>query len=130
MFEDDATTYFRTVVTPADLAALVANLDGMRTLWLAVNLEEVRTEADIKHCIMTYVQKLQNQAANGVNGAPLPSDPHSSFIRIESGAGSYGLMGVSDFAMLNVLEGRTTLVEEIKNPWIVTPQQIDEVIDG
>lgn len=129
-FEADAIRYFTTVVTPPDLAALVANLDGMRTLWEAVTREEVRTEADIKHCIMTYVQTIQNQAANGANGTPLPSDQHSSFIRIEPGAGSYGLIGVSDFAMLNVPDLRTTLVGEIKNPWTVTPQQIDDVIDG
>jgi len=69
-FEDDVMTYFSTVVTPADLTAHVANLDGMRTLWFAVNGEEIRAEADIKHCIMTY-----------------------------------------------------------KTPWMVTPRQIDEVID-
>ena len=86
-FEADAIHYFTRIVTPADLAALIANLDGMRTLWEAVTREEIRTESDIKHCIMTYVQTIQNQAANGANGAPLPSDQHSSFIRIESGAG-------------------------------------------
>jgi hypothetical protein len=129
-FEDDAVAYFNNVVPPTDLAALIANYNGVKGLWEAVFGERVRTEADIKRCVLTYVRQIHNIAARGASSAPLPSDDHSTLVPIEPGAGSYNLLGVSDFALFNELEQRVTAVAEVKNPWIVTPQMIDAVIDG
>jgi hypothetical protein len=47
--------------------------------------------------------------------APLPSDSHASFVRISAGAGNYGLLGVSDFAMYADAQIRACLVGEVKN---------------
>ena len=129
-FENDATHYFMNVVTPADLAEMILNRSGMQTLWTAVNDVEVRTEAQIKLCVITYVKEIHNIAARGAQNAPLPSDFHASFVSVDSGVGNYGLVGVSDFAMFNDGEMRISAVGEVKNPWNVTPQDIDEVIDG
>jgi hypothetical protein len=61
--------------------------------------------------------------------APLRSDLYASIVRIESGAASFGLVGVSDFAMYNGTKHHICLVSEAKNPWNITPQKIDEVLD-
>jgi hypothetical protein len=109
---------------------MILNRNGMQALWNAVDDVEVRTEAQIKLCIITYVKEIHNIAARGAQRAPLPSDFHASVVSVDAGAGSYGLVGVSDFAMFNDREMRISAVGEVKNPWNVTPQHINEVIDG
>lgn len=129
-FEDDMNNYFTNNVTAADIAALVMNFSGLQQFWNAVNESHIRTEAQIKLPFLTYAKEVHNIVANGMYGAPPPSDVHSSIVEVDSGAGSHGLVGVSDFALRNDLEGRITVVGEVKNPWKVTPEQIDQVIDG
>jgi hypothetical protein len=129
-FAIDATNYFQTGVTAEDATALVANDIAVRSLWWAVQDQQVITEPDIKRCIMTYVQAIHNQAAIGARGAPLPSDRHAEFISIDRGAGNYNLVGVADFAMRSLADGQPTLLGEVKNPWLVSPQQINQVIEG
>lgn len=130
-FDNDCLTYFNTLVIDADRAALVMTANGLQTLFAAVNGEEARTEEDIKGYLLSFAMEVHNCAARGKNGAPLPSDSHASFIRISSGAGNYGLVGgISDFAMYVNEQNRICLVGEVKNPWMVTPQLIDEVLNG
>jgi hypothetical protein len=104
--------------------------NGLQTLFAAVNGREARTEEDIKAYLLSFVMEVHNCAARANNGAPLPSDLHASFIRISAGAGNYGLVGVSDFAMYADEQQRICLVGEVKNPWMVTPALIDEVLNG
>jgi hypothetical protein len=79
---------------------------------------------------MMYVQTLQNQMGIGAGGASLPSDRHAEFIRVDSSAGNHNLVCVSGFAVRNVTDLRPTAVGEIKNRWLLSPQQIDQVTDG
>jgi hypothetical protein len=53
--ENDVTRYANNIVTQADRDALVVNSYFLLGLWHAVSDERVRTEADIKHCIVMYV---------------------------------------------------------------------------
>jgi hypothetical protein len=129
-FEDGCLNYFHTVVTEADRAALIMNNFGLQRLFASVNSRPARTEEDIKGYLLTFVMEVHNDAARGTNGAPLPSDSHATFIRTSGGAGNAGLNGNTDFAMYADLQRRPCLVGEVKNPWMVTPQLIDEVLNG
>ena len=129
-FEHHAIDYFATVFTAADRQALIITATGLYQLFAAVNDTEARTEADIKSLLLQFIMEVHNIAARGKNGAPLPSDSHASVIRVEAGAGNYGLVGVSDFGMYNDTQTRVCLVGEAKNPWNVTPQKIEEVLNG
>ena len=91
----------------------------------------VSSEPDIKHCVRVYVQMIQNMAAIGEQDAPLPSDDHAELIPVEAGPGNCSLEGVPDFALRSRGGDKlVTAVVEVKNPWVVTPRQIDQVIDG
>jgi hypothetical protein len=129
-FENQVIDYFTTAFNAADRAALIITATGLYQLFAAVNDSEARTEGDIKSLLLQFILEVHNIAARGKNGAPLPSDSHASVIRIEAGAGSYGLVGVSDFGMYHDTHERVCLVGEAKNPWNVTPQKIDEVLNG
>ena len=48
--------------------------------------------------------------------------------RCPLGASQWRLAGVPDFVMHHL--ARVTVVMEVKNPWLVTPQSIDEVLDS
>jgi hypothetical protein len=129
-FENQVNDYFTTSFSQADAAATVIHAIGYQTLFDAVNGQEARTEADIKALLLEFVMRVHNIIARWTNGAPLPSDSHASIVKIESGAGSYGLAGVCDFAMYNDDQARICLVAEAKNPWNVTPLKIQEVLNG
>ena len=61
-------------------------------------------------------------------GLRLPSDAHATFYPCGGGAGSWDLAGVPDFVLRYV--NRVTALIEAKNPWRVTPQPINEVLNG
>jgi hypothetical protein len=87
------------------------------------------TEEDIKRCFMTFPGAVHGLAANGENGAPLPSDRHSAIFSNAAGAGSHGLVGICDLVFLSQDNAVKALVE-IKNPWMVSAQKIDEVLNS
>ena len=128
-FGQSVSDYWNTQVSYADRAALVTTLQAIGERWNDIaNYPRTLTEDDIKGKIDTYPAYFHRCAANGANGAPLPSDRHSVPYRCSQGAGAFGLSGVADFVMTDL--DRVTVVIEVKNPWLVTPQQIDQVIDG
>ena len=129
-FENQVIDYFTTVFNTADREALIITATGLYQLFAAVNDAEARTEADIKSLLLQFIMEVHNIASRGKNGAPFPSDSHASVIRVEAGAGNYGLVGVSDFGMYHDTQARVCLVGEVKIPWNVTPQKIDEVLNG
>jgi hypothetical protein len=94
-------------------------------------------ESKIRECISGYIEPVLDIIANGGEGAPLPSDRHSLFTSWSAGDNVEDrLAGMPDYVMINervVLPAvltRITVIFEIKNPWIVTPALIDEVING
>jgi hypothetical protein len=129
-FENLVADYFTTVFTANDATALIMHSGALWGLFAAVNGAEIYTEDDIRGYSLQFVQEVHNIVARGKNGAPLPSDWHASFVNVSSGSGNYGLIGVPDFAMYHDLQQRVCSVGEAKNPWNVTPEQIDEVLNG
>jgi len=127
-FGDRVSDYWNTV-PHFDRTNLVANYVDMHIRWRSIaNDPRILSEEDIKVAINSYPIHLHRSAANGFEGAPLPADEHSVADRSAPGASQFGLAGVPDFVMHHL--GRVTVLMEAKNPWLVTPQRIDEVIDG
>jgi hypothetical protein len=127
-FEDQVLTYWNTVALD-DRAALVALLNDLGVRWYVIaNDQRILSEDDIKVSIDLYPNHFHRIAANGQLGAPLPIDDHSTISRCTPGAAQWGLVGVPDFVMHGL--NSVTALMEVKNPWLVTPQQIDEVIDS
>ena len=89
-------------------------------------------EGDIKGRIDAFVVPVHTAAANGLNGAPRPSDLHSLMQRWEPGVQANQLAGIPDFVFAAEQGNprRVTAVFEVKNPWHVTPARIEEVISS
>ena len=127
-FGDRVSEYWNTV-PQADRNALVANQGELQGRWQFIaNNPRILSEDDIKQCMDSYPIACHLYAANGAQGAPLPSDIHCVADRCSLGASQWGLAGVPDFVMHHL--ARVTVVMEVKNPWLVTPQSIDEVLDS
>jgi hypothetical protein len=127
-FEHRVLAYWNTV-SQADRTAFVAAQTDLQFRWRAIATNpRILSEDDIKASVDSYPIYFHRMAANGdVFGAPLPNDIHAAIDRCTLGAAQWGLVGVPDFVM-HYAEVRALM--EVKNPWLVTPQQIDEVIDG
>jgi hypothetical protein len=129
-FEQSVVDYWD-AVPPGDKNAVVANNMLLSGAWQNVmNDARLLAEGDIKACIDKCPVEFHSAAANGANGAPAPTDLHSSIHRCGQGAAGWGLAGVPDFVMYHAANPRVTALVEVKNPWLVTPLQIDEVING
>ena len=93
----------------------------------------VGNEGDVKNRIQEFVEPVHSAAANGLNGAPRPSDQHSKLQRWEQGVEANTLAGIPDFVMATeygFAPRRITAILEVKNPWQVTPALIDAVINS
>jgi hypothetical protein len=95
----------------------------------------VSNEGNIRLCIDKFVVDVHSAAANGLNGAPRPTDQHSKLQRWEQGVEAKHLAGIPDFVMASEyaygqLPRRMTVMLEVKNPWQVTPALIDAVINS
>ena len=120
--------YWNTV-SQADRTALVVNQAQVQLMWQSVaNDPRILCEDDVKVSVDSYPKLFHRVAANGALGATLPSDIHSTIDRSALGAAQWGLTGVPDFVMHHL--NRVTVLMEVKNPWLVTPQRIDEVINS
>jgi len=128
-FDQLVLAYWNEQVVPDDKQALVANLSTMQSRFAEVSAGIYPTEPHISDAVRDFPATLHGYTANGFGGAPLPSDVHSQFFRCTSGAGSFGLIGHADLVLYSQT-GRVTGVVEVKNPWLVTPQQMDQVVDG
>ena len=88
-------------------------------------------EDHIRARIDSRVVLLHDAAANGVGDAPYPSDRHSRMVRWAQGFHANQLAGIPDFVFQTESAPiRTTAFVEVKNPWLVTPARIDQVLDG
>lgn len=128
-FDQYVLAYWNQQFVENDKPVLVANLGSIQVAYSRAANGLYLTESNISDALMFLPAMLHQYAANGEDGAPLPSDVHSKFFRCSQGAGSFGLVGVPDF-VLRSANSRITALLEVKNPWLVTPQQIDQVIDG
>jgi hypothetical protein len=127
-FDNAIVTYWNTV-SQHDKTALVTTQQTLSDRWQSVaNDTRIMGEDNIKACMDTYPLACHSAAANGANGAPMPGDLHSSMHRCGSGAAQWGLAGVPNFVMYHA--NRVTALVEVKNPWLVTPQKIDEVLNS
>ena len=116
-------------VPPHDRNALVATQNELQGRWQSIaENPRILNEDDVKACIREYPLICHGHAANSHRGAPLPSDAHATFYPCGGGAGSWNLAGVPDF-VLHYVNTVTALIEA-KNPWLVTPQSINEVLNG
>ena len=98
-----------------------------------VGYSRAGNEGDVKALISAFVQPVHSSAANGRNGAPRPSDRHSNLQRWEQGVEANALAGIPDLVMITeygYAPRRVTVMVEVKNPWQVTPDRIDQVIQG
>jgi hypothetical protein len=99
----------------------------------AVGYSAAGNEGDVKALVNEFVQPVHSAAANGRDGAPRPSDPHSKLQRWEPGVEANTQAGVPDFVMITEYGNpprRVTAMVEVKNPWQVTPALIDQVIQS
>ena len=129
-FEQSVVNYWNAVPL-GDKNAVVANNILLSGAWQNImNDGRLLAEDDIKACIDKCPLEFHRAAANGANGAPAPTDLHSSMHRCGQGDAGRGLAGVPDFVMYGAANPRITALVEVKNPWLVTPLQIDEVING
>jgi hypothetical protein len=132
-FGDLVHQYWNNVVTPDDKQQYVFDTGSYSRAVQQIAMEtRVSNESNVKVCIDAFPVPIHSAAANGSMGAPRPSDRHSKFERWGIGIEG-GVAGVPDFVMATetlYLPRRITAMIEVKNPWLVTPALIDDVING
>lgn len=123
------TNYWDNVVPIWDKQALVVVSSTYWDRWGDVTNPASTSEGNIKDAFRDFPQKIQNFLGASV---PFPSDVHSAIAPCHAGgASNWGLVGTPDFVLHNHRGTYSvTAVVEIKTPWNVTPQQIDQVLDG
>ena len=127
-FADQVVAYWNSV-PPHDRNAMVATQNELQGRWQRIaNNPRILNESDVTFCVQLYPLDFHSYAANGEAGAPMPTDAHSAFYPCGLGASSWNLAGVPDFVMHYI--NRVTALIEVKNPWLVTPQRINEVLNG
>jgi hypothetical protein len=125
--------YWENVVTQDDKQENVYTQNTLTHQAQTVALHYVNAkEGDVQGRIDYFVVPIHNAAANGLNGAPRPSDGHSIMGRLAPGVQANQIAGIPDFLMVTEFENpcRVTAIFEVKNPWQITPAHIDEVING
>lgn len=128
-FDQRVLAYWNDQVMVDDKQAIVANRASIQTKYSEVASGIYLTEPNISDAVRDFPANLHGYAANGAGGSPLPSDMHSQFFRCAPGAGSFQLIGHPDL-VLHSRDLRVTCLVEVKNPWLVTPQKINDVLDG
>jgi hypothetical protein len=133
-FGDLVQHYWNNVVTQADKQQFVFTQDGYRlTVQTLASSMSIANEDITKVCIDTFPVAILTAAANGLNGAPRPSDQHSKLERWAQGIEGNAVAGIPDFVMATEYTyppRRITSMVEVKNPWHVTPGRIDAVINS
>jgi hypothetical protein len=133
-FGDLVQQYWNNVVSQADKQEYVFTQDAYRTVLQALATDmRVSNEGNVKVCVDTFPVFIHSAAANGLNGAPRPTDQHSKLERWAQGIEGSNVAGIPDFVMATEytnLPRRITAIVEVKNPWHVTPARIDEVINS
>jgi len=76
-------------------------------------------EGDVKAVANEFIHPVHSAAANGRNGTPRPSDPHSKLQRWEPGVEANAQAGIPDFLMIaeyGYPPRWVTVMVEVKNP--------------
>jgi hypothetical protein len=126
-FGNEVVTYCNQLMPPLDRIAHIGNLESLSEHFIQVRLSDVTSEPEVKAMMEALPIYCHHKVANNMYGEPLPTDAHSLIYR--NRAGGYGLLGKVDFVFASRL-GRVTAVMEAKNPWMITPAGIDEVLNG
>ena len=126
--------YWNNVVSQADKQQYVSYRDAYRVALQTVAKDiRVSDKEIVKVCIDTFPVAIHGAAGNGLNGATRPMDQHSKLQRWGTGIEGYTVAGIPDFVMateyMNVPR-RITVMVDVKNPWMVTPDLIDAVINS
>jgi hypothetical protein len=135
-FDDLVREYWANLVPQIDKGELIFSDAALRLLAQSVATQDtVANENIVVACINAYPIIVHSVAANGLNDANRPSDRHSRFRHWAPGiTGPQGeVAGIPDFVMATEATSpprRITVIVEVKNPWIVTPDIVDEVIDS
>jgi hypothetical protein len=136
-FADLVTAYWNNNVTPNDKQSLVYNGGeyGGRYRRLSSGISRAANEGDVSSLHNEFVTPVLGNAANGIDNAPLPSDRHSRLQRWSQGVEARALAGIPDSVMVTDFghpgyPRRITAMVEIKNPWRVTPDLVDQVIQS
>jgi hypothetical protein len=133
-FGDLVHQYWNNVVTQDDKQTYVFDTGAYRQIVQGIATDtRVSNEGNVKVCIDAFPVVIHSAAANGRNGAPRPSDRHSKLERWGTGIEGNGVAGIPDFVMATEIlyfPRRITAMIEVKNPWLVTPALIDNVING
>jgi hypothetical protein len=88
-------------------------------------------EGNVREQFLQFVEPMHAAAASGLDGAPRPSDEHSKLQSWNSGVEAREMAGIPDFVMVDesaYYPLRVTVMVEVKNPWLVTPQDLDLLI--
>jgi hypothetical protein len=133
-FSNSVQQYWNNVVTQADRQQQVFTQDVYRhAVQTLASGMSVANEDITKVCIDTFPVAILAAAANGLNGAPRPSDRHSKLERWAQGIEGNAVAGIPDFVMATENRyppRRIMAMVEVKNPWHVTPASIDAVINS
>lgn len=119
--------YWANTVSEEDKAALIEYRTSLNNVYNRVAGTIVSTEEQVKQVIYSQPVSFHQTATTSLLGQPSPSDAHS---QIEYYPARLGLAGWADFVFYDAQRTRITAVMEGKNPWRVTPVQIDEVLNG
>jgi hypothetical protein len=84
-------------------------------------------EEEIKFAILTLPFSIHEAATQGRGTRPLPGDAHSDIVLFNS---NLSLEGRPDFLFYDLARARVTAVVDVKTPWLVTPQKINEVLNS
>lgn len=119
--------YYTQVVTQADKLALIAMSGEINSIYNNVGLEVIENEGDVKAMIDREPMRFHQMLTSTGDGQPLPSDVHSELKRF-----AYGMRmaGWSDYYFRSADMTRPTVMMEGKCPWKVTPESIEQVLDG
>ena len=130
-FDQTVQQYWDTV-PEADKLANVLHLQAFFLIYQTLPAAHVNSaEGHIRAQIDSLVKVLHNAAANGLGNAPRPTDRHSCMVRWDQGFYANQLAGIPDFVFqTESAPVRPTALVEVKNPWLVTPAGIDQVLDG
>jgi Protein kinase domain len=126
--------YWNNTVTQNDKQAAVLHHGAYSHATQLVTLySRAASEDQVKGYLRDFFVPVHSAAANGLNYAPPPSDRHSILQRWEQGVEANALAGIPDFVMATEDAyplRRVTALLEVKNPWQVTPELIDQVIQS
>src|SRR5579859_2307253 len=134
-FSQGLNDYYTNTFTAADSQAMVCLMGDLVALYNFTHLRPAANEGNVCSLLFQYIVNLHDVVARGYNGAPLPSDRHATLVQGHAGPNVPNTAenperGIPDFAMVEGPHDRLCALIEIKNPWNVTPQSIEEVLNG